>query len=95
MDDRTIVFSYIQQSEARAVTNFYRSSTQLKIRFSSNPIQLFISFLRMLDWVKVLPTSFPIETLVIDQPALKQNSSWASVTFQGFNREALYLQPGD
>ena len=64
------------QFQLRAVTDSYRSSMELKIRFSNSLIQLEIASLLSLEWEKALPTSYPTGSLVLDQHAEKQNFSW-------------------
>ena len=61
-------FPYIQQFQPRAVTNFYKSSMELKIQSIIDPFQWDIAFLLTLEWVKVLRTSFSQRT-----PSLRSN----------------------
>ena len=49
MNDTMIVFSYIQQSQLKAATIFYRSSMALKLRSFNNLIQLDIAYPRTLE----------------------------------------------
>ena len=83
MNGTMIVFSYTQQFQPRAVTNFYRSSMVLKIRSFNNLIQLDIASLLTLEWAKFLRTSYPTESLLLDQHAAKQDCSWDKSTLFG------------
>ena len=87
MNDTMIVFFYIQRFQLRAVTTLYISSMVRKIRFSNNLIQLDIAYLRTPEWVKALSISYPIEFLVLDQHAEKQDSSWDKSTPFGTQQE--------
>ena len=87
MSDTKIAFSYTKQFQRRAVTNSWRSSMLPKIQSSNNLIQLGIAYQRTLEWVKVLPTSYPTEALVLNQHAAKQNSSWDKFNFSGIQQE--------
>ena len=80
MNDTTIDFSYIQQSQLRAVTIFYKSSMVPKIRSSNNLTRFDIAYPRTPEFIKVLPISYPTESPVLDQHAAKQNFSWDKST---------------
>ena len=71
MNGTMIVFSYNQQFQLIAVTDPYRSSMELKIRFSNNLIQLGIASLLILEWKKALPNFYLTEFLVSDQHAAR------------------------
>ena len=96
MNDTIILSFFLQHFQLRAATNFYKSSMELKIRFFINLIQSNFKFLLMLEWVKVLPTSYPTESLVLDQHSAKQNFSWHK-SLLGFNnlvtKERFYDKP--
>ena len=81
-------FPCIPQLRPRALTNSYRSSMGLKMRSFTNPIQLDIAYPRALEWVKVLRTSYPTESLVLNQHAGKQSFSWDKSTPFGIQQES-------
>ena len=52
------------------------------------PLQLDIAYLRTPEWVSALPISYPIESLVLDQHAEKQDSSWDKSTPFGTQKDS-------
>ena len=76
MNSTMIASTYIRKSQLRAVTNFYRSSMVQKIPSSNKLIRLnFVSLLKP-ERAKTLATSYPTESLALEQHAAKQDFSW-------------------
>ena len=75
-NDKTVVFSYIQWFQLRAVTNFHRSSLELKIRFFNNLIQLDVWYQpaakRSFSWDKSIPPGIQQEKLYIYNHVTKE-----------------------
>ena len=74
------VSSNIQLYQLNPLRKTYRSSIVPKTQFSNNPVYLNIVSLLMIEWVKVLPTSCLRESLVLDQPAKNESSSFDKST---------------